>query len=65
MSPNTPRPDAAQQISDSTVAVIAAEADAHPRSVVRRLAGLPVRGRSGVRIDRALVAHGLALRHPI
>jgi hypothetical protein len=41
-------------IDDVTVARIADRASADPRSVVRRLAGLPVRGRAGARIDAAL-----------
>ena len=41
-------------IDDVTVNRIADDAGVDPRSVVRRLAGLPVRGRAGQRIDRAL-----------
>ena len=44
----------AQSIDDETVATIARDADTDPRSVVRRLAGLPVRGRAGRRIDDAI-----------
>jgi hypothetical protein len=33
-------------------------------SVLRRLVGLPVRGRAGARIDRALEAHGLRALAP-
>jgi hypothetical protein len=41
-------------IDDTVVAALAEEADADPRSVVRRLAGLKVRGRAGRRIDAAI-----------
>jgi hypothetical protein len=44
-------------IDEATVAGIAAEAEADPRSVWKRLAGGKVRGRVGVRIDRAIAAH--------
>jgi hypothetical protein len=44
----------APSISDRTVQAIADRADVDPRSVVRRLAGLPVRGRTGARIDRVI-----------
>ena len=47
---DAPRTD----ITDDTVALIAARADVDPRTVVRRLAHLPVRGRVGVRVDRAI-----------
>lgn len=46
-------------IDDDLVADIAREARADERSVLRRLAGLHVRGRAGERIDAAL-----AVRHP-
>ena len=41
----------ASGIDDELIERIARDADADPRSVVRRLAGLPVRGRAGRRID--------------
>lgn len=40
--------------TDEDVAAVARDASADPRSVVRRIAGLPVRGIAGDRIDRAL-----------
>ena len=49
----------ASRITDATVLKIAAEADADPRSVVRFLAGLPVRGRAGRRIAAATVRLGV------
>ena len=57
---STPSP---APIDDALVAAIAAEADADDRTVVRRLAGLPVRGRPGRRVDAALAKRGL-LREP-
>jgi len=50
-------------IDEAVVAAIAAEAEADPRSVWKRLAGGKVRGRVGVRIDRAIAAH-LAKKEP-
>lgn len=46
------------------VARIARDADADPRSVVRRLAGLPVRGRVARRIDAAIAKHGTTKQAP-
>ncbi len=43
-------------LTDAIVNLIAARADVDPRTVVRRLAHLPVRGRVGVRVDRAIAA---------
>jgi len=43
-------------INDAVVREIAEEADTDERSVVRRIAGLPVRGRAGKRIDRILAS---------
>lgn len=48
-------------VTDALVRDIATETDTHDRSVVRILAGLPVRGGSGRRIKRALEARGFAL----
>jgi len=42
------------QVTDAFVADVARAADADIRSVVRRLAGLPVRGRAGRRIDAVI-----------
>lgn len=50
---NTPR------ITDELVSICVREAEVAPISVLRRIVGLPVRGRTGVRIDRVLEAHGL------
>ena len=49
-------------ITDDLVRRLAAESDTDPRSITRALAGLPVRGRAGERIRRALEAHGLVVR---
>jgi hypothetical protein len=46
-------------LTNELVTEVAAEADTDERSVVKRLAGLPVRGRAGPRIDRALERRGL------
>jgi hypothetical protein len=40
------------RISDRDIRDIAEAADVRERSVLRRIAGLPVKGRAGVRIDR-------------
>ncbi len=53
----------AQCMDDDVVDVIAKRADADRRSVIRRLAGLPVRGRAGARIERA-IADVLGTRIP-
>jgi hypothetical protein len=42
------------KVDDKLVEEIANEADTDKRSVIRRLAGLEVRGRAGRRIDAAL-----------
>lgn len=47
---DAPRPE----VTDDVVDAIAAEVYADRRTVVRRLAGLPVRGRVQERIDRAI-----------
>ncbi len=49
-------------IDDAIVAALAREADVDERTVIRRLAGLPVRGRAGRRIDRALQTLQIASR---
>jgi hypothetical protein len=46
-------------ITTALVAKIADEADADARSVTKRLAGLPVAGRAGRRIDAVLKQLGL------
>lgn len=43
-----------RSIDDATVRKIADLAEVDPRSVLRRLVGLPVRGRTGVRVDRCI-----------
>jgi hypothetical protein len=48
------QPPKPEQVTDAFVAAIAEAADVDTRSVVRRLAGLPVRGRGGRRIDAAI-----------
>ena len=54
----------APSIDNETVETIARDADADPRSVVRRLAGLPVKGRPGRRIDDALARRRRAQANP-
>ena len=49
----------ASRIDDATVQTLATNADADPRSVVRFLAGLPVRGRAGRRIADAAALLGV------
>ena len=44
----------APRVDDALVDRVAQEADTDRRSVIRRLAGLPVRGRAGRRIDQVL-----------
>ena len=44
----------ALHITDDDIDRIADRASADRRSVIRRLAGLPVKGRAGARIDAAL-----------
>jgi len=53
-------PPPALRIDDALIDAVAAEADADPRSVVRRIAGLDVKGRAGRRIDTVLMRRGLA-----
>ncbi len=48
------------QLTDQTISTIAAEADTDPRSVLRRLAGLPVKGRAGARVARVIAARGIS-----
>jgi hypothetical protein len=45
-----------QGVDEATVVAIAAEAEADPRTVWKRLAGGRVRGRVAARIDRAIAA---------
>ncbi|HEX3346008.1 MAG TPA: hypothetical protein VHS09_15600 [Polyangiaceae bacterium] len=52
-------PLAPPAVTDELCRAVADEADVHLQSVARRLAGLPVRGRSGRRIDAALARRGL------
>lgn len=51
------------KMTDAIVNEIAEEADADPRTVIRALAGLPVRGRAGKRVEQALKKRGL-IREP-
>jgi hypothetical protein len=51
--------------TDEDIDAIAAEVRCHRQSVLRRLAGLEVRGRVSDDIDRALVARGLRLAEAI
>ena len=55
----SPVPEAAPT-DDAFVQAVAKDADVDPRSVIRRLAGLPVAGRAGRRIDAAIARRRLA-----
>lgn len=44
-------------ITDTLVDELAAKADVDPRTMIRALAGLPVRGRTGLRVALVLVEH--------
>lgn len=44
-------------ITDDLVDTLAAKADVDPRTVIRALAGLPVRGRTGLRVALVLAEH--------
>lgn len=48
-----------REISDELIDAIAVETGADRRSVVRRFAGLPVRGAAGRAIDSAIASRGL------
>jgi DNA-binding MurR/RpiR family transcriptional regulator len=50
-------------ITDETVAEIAAATGADPRTVIRRLAGLGVKGAARTAIDREFVERGIEIRH--
>jgi hypothetical protein len=45
-------------LDSATLRRLAVEAEADPRSVEKRMRGIRVRGLSGHRIDRVLVANG-------
>jgi hypothetical protein len=55
----TPRTHRPPEIDTATIRRIAVAASADPRTVLRRIAGEPVRGLPGHRIDRVLRAHGI------
>ncbi len=44
-------------MTDSIVDALAAKADVDPRTLIRALAGLPVRGRPGLQVARVLAGH--------
>lgn len=46
------------QVEGAELRAIAVQAEAHPRTVARRIKGEPVRGLSAQRIDRALEGMG-------
>ena len=46
-------------ITDELIARVADEANAHTRTVERRLLGLRVKGRVAIRVDTVLERHGL------
>lgn len=56
----TTLPTPRRVITDAMITELATEADVDERTVLRRLAGLPVRGRPGRRVDAALVKAHLA-----
>lgn len=60
-----PRPDVGSvprgRITDDLVKAVAEAADCDCRTVLRRLAGLPVKGRVSARVDRELAARVPAL----
>lgn len=53
--------DNAPAVSQETIDIISREADAHPRTVMARLLGLPVRGRVARRVDGAIERHGIRM----
>jgi hypothetical protein len=59
----SPEPaDVAPEVTDEFIAEVADAAAADTRTVLRRVAGLPVRGRRGSIIDRELAARGFSAR---
>lgn len=54
--PTSSPPPAPEPLTDQVVAVLANRAEVDPKTVVRALAGLPVRGRAGVRVARTIAA---------
>lgn len=56
----THRRSATRPITDADLHAIADAARAHERSILRRVVGLPVRGRVAEVIDRELTARGIA-----
>lgn len=52
-----PAPVPVMRIDDEVLSLIAQDAGADQRSVLRRLVGLHVRGRAGQRIDDAIARH--------
>jgi hypothetical protein len=53
------RMDAPNRATDDDVRALASDAVADPRTIVRVLAGLPVRPTTDTRIRRALLARGI------
>lgn len=45
-----------EPLTDAIVNVLANRADCDPKTVIRALAGLPVRGRAGTRVARTIAA---------
>ncbi|MFO0735749.1 MAG: hypothetical protein U0270_07715 [Labilithrix sp.] len=64
MKHDAPAAGPAAPITDDFVEDVAKTIHGDPRSVIRRLAGLPVRGRRGEAIDRELVARGITPSGP-
>lgn len=44
--------------SSAEARAIAVVAEAHPKTIVRRILGLPTKGLTAIRVDRALAAAG-------
>lgn len=56
MQSTSSSPPAAEPLTDEIVGVLANRADVDARTMVRGLAGLPVKGRAGVRVARVIAA---------
>jgi hypothetical protein len=54
-----PTRNSQRRLDEQTVREIAVEADVDERTLLKRIVGLPVRGRTGRRIDAVLARRGL------
>lgn len=61
---NIQAPTTAPSVTDEDLAAIAEEAIVHPRTVLRALAGLRVRGTAGARVARVLARRAAASPSP-